>query len=360
MTAIKIRQWPHAIDAGKATILDAALAAGIPYPHGCRSGECGSCKCHLTAGHVKMAGYSPDALSEEERAAGLILACRSRPACDIEVAWINDDEHAAIHAKQVVTGTVVRIEAATHDIARLYIDSAPFAFAAGQYANLTFNGLPARPYSLANRADDKPLEFHIRRVADGLVSTYVTQKLGAGDRVRIEGPYGSAYLRENSDRPLLLIAGGSGLAPMKSILLAALAQRWRGPIHLYHGVRDTCDLYDVELLSRLAACHGFEFVPVLSGSAPSNRNEFVHEAVARNFSNLDGFDVYLGGPPAMVDAATQTAIALGAARENIHADPFYQTQRERRGVLRAFGDLFRSRRTQTRDAREFDALARTN
>ncbi|MGH8772124.1 MAG: FAD-binding oxidoreductase, partial [Burkholderiales bacterium] len=195
----------------------------MPYPHGCRSGECGSCKCRLIAGQVRMYPYSPGALSEDERAAGLILACRSRPAGDVEVAWLGDAAPPAFHSVQPLVARVVRMEAATHDITRLYVEPAgkPLAFAAGQYANLTFGRLPARPYSMANRPDASVLEFHIRRVPDGLVSTYVAEELSIGERIKIEGPYGGAQLRENPARPMLLVAGGSGLAPMKSILLAA-------------------------------------------------------------------------------------------------------------------------------------------
>ncbi|MBA2351708.1 MAG: 2Fe-2S iron-sulfur cluster binding domain-containing protein, partial [Burkholderiales bacterium] len=269
MSVIRIKQWAAPIDARKATILDAALDAGVPYPHGCRSGECGACKCRLLAGQVKSYGYSPDALSKRECAAGLILACRSRPVGDIEIAWLDDAAPSPQHAIQTLDATVIGREQATHDITRLHLEAAgqPLTFSAGQYAELGFGGLPTRPYSMANIPGNGPLEFHIRQLQGGLVSNYVANELCVGDPVKIEGPYGSAQLRENAARPMLLVAGGSGLAPIKSILLAALALPWRGAIHLYHGVRDARDLYDVGLLSELASRHRFRFVPVLSAPA---------------------------------------------------------------------------------------------
>ncbi len=299
-----------------------------------------------------MYGHSPDALSKEERACGLILARRSRPDGDVEVAWLDADASPASHSKQALRGRVAGIEAAAHDIVRLHIETVgkQLAFSAGQYADLSFGRLPARPYSMANRPNDGLLEFHIRRMPQGLVSGYVAEELCVGAEVMVAGPCGNAHLRGDVSRPLLLIAGGSGLAPMKSILLTALEQQWQAPIYLYHGVRDICDLYDAGPLSELAAHHGFRFIPVLSAPAVSSseRNGFVHEAVARDFTDLEGFDVYLGGPPPMVDAATDTVVSLGAKRSNIHADPFYAApdRRSAGSMLRTIGRVLKSGRTQ--------------
>ncbi|MGI9046125.1 MAG: FAD-binding oxidoreductase [Burkholderiales bacterium] len=272
---------------------------------------------------------------------------------DIEIAWLDDAAPSPQHAIQTLDATVIGREQATHDITRLHLEAAgqPLTFSAGQYAELGFGGLPTRPYSMANIPGNGPLEFHIRQLQGGLVSNYVANELCVGDPVKIEGPYGSAQLRENAARPMLLVAGGSGLAPIKSILLAALALPWRGAIHLYHGVRDARDLYDVGLLSELASRHRFRFVPVLSvpATATSPHHGFVHQAIARDFASLAGFDVYIGGPPVMVEAATETAATLGAARQNIYSDPFYQAPRVEadRGMFRAIGKLFRAKQTQS-------------
>lgn len=354
MPKIKLQQWPTDVDARRgSSILDAALAAGVPYPHSCRSGECGGCKSELCAGEVFMEGYDPQVLTQAEREGGLILACRAYPRGDVEVAWIASGPGGALHPVQRFQAVVAQAEAATHDIVRLRlaVDGASLVFAAGQYAELQFEGFPVRPYSMANRPGDELLEFHIRHVPGGTVSSHVARQVRAGDRVRVQGPYGTAFLRKPAEEPILLVAGGSGLAPMKSILLALRAQQVKSPIHLYHGVRDARDLYDAETIAE-AWVGDVRYVPVLSSPSRQShcREGFVHEAVARDFGTLAGFKVYLAGPPPMVDACTATALQLGARRGDVHADAFYGAQdRRRRGEPQParrgfFRGLFRGER----------------
>lgn len=256
--------------------------------------------------------------------------------------------HMLGYPVQRVQASVAHIEAATPDIVRVRLrtEGAPLEFAAGQYAHVRFNGRPARPYSMANRPDDETLEFHIRRVSGGVVSTYVARETRAGDPVQIEGPYGTAFLRLPACEPILLVAGGSGLAPMKSILLAALVQQVRCPIHLYHGVRDVRDVYDLQALANTGAGK-VRIVPVLSAAAGSSiyRHALVHEALEQDFPSLAGFKVYVAGPPPMVAATMATALRLGASREDVHADGFYAPRHEPRAEQpsrkRIFRDLFR-------------------
>jgi NAD(P)H-flavin reductase/ferredoxin len=348
---IKLQQWPAPIHATRGSILDAALAAGVPYPHGCRSGECGSCKSRLLCGDVLMDGCAPEALSADERSTGLILACRARPRSDVEVAWLSGDGNDVVHPVRFMDGHVVHIEQATHDITRLRlaIRGAPPAFAPGQYAQLAFGDRPPRSYSIANRPGDDTLEFHIRHVPEGAASTYVAKQLRPGERVAVEGPFGTAFLREPITSPLVLIAGGSGLAPMKSILLAALERRRAHRIHLYHGVREERDLYDTEVIEDLCARHDdFTYVPVLSDAShhATCRTGFVHDAVARDVASLAGHDVYMAGPPPMVNAATAMAVGLGAERARIRADAFFSapSSAAAKSPLRGFASLFRNRR----------------
>jgi naphthalene 1,2-dioxygenase ferredoxin reductase component len=349
---IKFQQWPAPVPATRGSILDAALAVGVPYPHSCRSGECGSCKSRLISGDVMMDGCAPEALTADERATGLILACRSRPRGDVEVEWLQGASVTDIaHPVRRVDTHVVHVEQATHDITRLRlaIRGAPLAFSAGQYAQLSFGDCPARSYSMANRPDDPTLEFHIRRVPDGITSGYVAERLQPGERVRLEGPYGTAFLREPITRPLVLIAGGSGLAPMNSILLAALGKPCDCPIHLYHGVREARDLYDVEVIEELSARYSFAYVPVLSAGSGNARcrTGFVHQAVSRDFRSLAGYDVYMAGPPPMVDAATAMAVELGADRENVRADAFFSAPSRMpaaKNPFRAVANLLRNRK----------------
>lgn len=329
MPIICIRQVAAPIAYRGESILDSALRAGVAYPHGCRSGECGSCKTRLHAGNVEMTGYAPGALSDEERSSGLILACRSRPASDVDLEWLQAD--AAPHPVRRLKARVADIRAVTHDITRIKLGLArgSLAFTAGQYAQLTFDFRLTRPYSMANRPDDPVLEFHVRHVPNGAASGYAAQTLKPGEAVRVEGPFGTAHLRETQDRsigrPIILAAGGSGLAPMLSILRAILQRGGREPLHLYHGVRDACDLYGTEELVALGANSCFSYTPVLS--APSIpmpwRTGFVHAEIARDFSSLTDAVVYTAGPPPMVEAIESTVARLGVRSDDVHADAFF-------------------------------------
>ena len=326
---VKISNTGAVLDCGSGvTILEAALDAGVPYPHGCQSGNCGACKSNLLEGAVAMEGYSEFALMDEERARGLILACRAVPDMPCEVAWLDEDD-LIVHPRRVLTTTVTAIDDATHDIKRVLLDvnsGGPFTFSAGQYASVSFAGAPARDYSMANRPDDKLLEFHIRRMPDGNTSAHVATNVKLGDKVRVEGPFGTSYLRESHRGPILAIAGGSGLAPIKSIVEQALARRMPQHIHLYVGVRDERDLYLENHFAALAAAHPtLHFIPVLSepDGATARRTGFVHEIVGRDFGDVDGCKAYVAGPPIMVEAATKLLTARGMRRIDVHADAFY-------------------------------------
>jgi len=310
-----------------ATILWAALDQGVDYPFGCQSGNCGACKSHLVSGEVTMEGYSEFALSDEEKARSLILACRAVPWEDCEVAWLEEDD-LIVHPRRVLACTVVGLDDATHDIkrVRLGIESGgPFDFSAGQFASVTFAGCAPRDYSMANPPGDAVLEFHVRRSVGGTVSAHVADKLKPGDSVRVEGPFGTSYLRESHRGPIIAVAGGSGLAPIKSIVERALAQKLPQHIYLYFGVRTERDLYLHGHFAALAARHAnLHFTPVLSEAANGgHRTGLVHEAVARDFDELDGCKAYLAGPPVMVEAATKLFEQRGLHRIDIHADAFY-------------------------------------
>lgn len=404
---VKIAQSdaPVTVEMGE-TILAAALNAGVPYPHGCQSGNCGACKSRLVSGEIEMSPYSEFALTEEERAAGLVLACRAVPWSDAEIAWLDEGEMVA-HPIRRMTCRVTALDRVTHDITRIRLGieaGGPFVFSAGQYCRVTFDGMPPRDYSMANfpragpagapRADvpgagsagaagaagaangpgvnapgantqdQTELEFHIRHVPGGAASGYAAETLAVGDTVAVEGPYGSSWLREDHRGPLLALAGGSGLAPIKSIVETALARGMDQPIHLYFGVRSERDLYLMEHFEALCARHGnLHFVPILSepDGPTERRTGLLHEAVSGDFSDslvgrhqpapppdppydtdvggpgggagrsdaadaantLDGFKAYLAGPPPMVEAATKLFTSLGMRRDDIHADAFY-------------------------------------
>jgi CDP-4-dehydro-6-deoxyglucose reductase/ferredoxin-NAD(P)+ reductase (naphthalene dioxygenase ferredoxin-specific) len=310
-----------------ATILATALDAGIGYPFGCQSGNCGACKSHLVRGEVAMEGYSEFALSDEERARGLILACRAVPWADCEVAWLDEDE-LIVHPRRLLDCRVVRLGDATHDIKRIRLEIAsggPFDFSAGQFASVTFAGCPPRDYSMANVPGDPVLEFHVRRTEGGATSTHVAEKLKVGDHVRVEGPFGTSYLRESHRGPIIAVAGGSGMAPIKSVIEHALQKGLPQHIYFYFGVRTQRDLYLQDHFAALAERHkNLHFTPVLSdGNGAALRQGLVHEAVAADFDEFDGCKAYLAGPPVMVEAATRLFEQRGMRRVDIHADAFY-------------------------------------
>jgi CDP-4-dehydro-6-deoxyglucose reductase/ferredoxin-NAD(P)+ reductase (naphthalene dioxygenase ferredoxin-specific) len=311
------------------TILEAALADGIAYPHGCRSGRCGACKSRLVSGTVDLLDHSRFALSEGEKAEGLILACRAIPTTDAVVAWLGGDEEVVSHPRRRLNCRVTAVDDATHDIKRIRLaieGAAPLAFTPGQYARLTFPGSPARDYSMASQPEAPELEFHIRRVPGGAATDRIHARLQRGDMVSLEGPFGSSYLREQHAGPILCVAGGSGLAPINGIVEAAIARGMQQPIHVYFGARGERDLYLVDHFERLAQRHlNLIFTAVLSEppSATRWRTGFVTDAVAADLLDLDGWKVYLAGPPAMADAAMRIVVERGVRPGDVHADVFF-------------------------------------
>ncbi|MFU0506353.1 2Fe-2S iron-sulfur cluster-binding protein [Pseudaminobacter sp. NGMCC 1.201702] len=310
------------------TILDAALAAGIPYPHGCRSGRCGSCKSRLIEGEVELLQHSRFALTEDEKADGLILACRAVPQTDAAVAWLGSDDDDAVETPRQIQTVVTGLEDLTHDIKLVRLassDGEPLLFSAGQYAQVGFDGMPSRSYSMANRHGDDSLEFHVRRVPGGVASQHVHDALKIGDRARLEFPLGSSYLRQHHSGPILCVAGGSGLAPIKSIVETALAHGMKQPIHVYFGARTERDLYLVDHFRSLAGRHPtLSFTPVLSEAATQGyRRGFVTQAIVEDLADFDGWKAYVAGPPAMVDATMEAVFARGLQSDDMHADVFF-------------------------------------
>src|SRR6266850_5136303 len=232
------RDRPVPVEAGD-TILESLLRAGVPFPFSCQAGNCGTCKCELVSGEVHELEHSEHALAPEERAKGIILACRTQVWGDTAVRRI-DAEDLVMHPSRVMRCRVLALDGLTHDIKglRLAIEAGgPFSFSAGQYAQLEFAPGLSRHYSMASTPGEQELAFHIRHMPGGRTSAHVASQLKIGDRVKVSGPLGVAYLRERHAGPVLLIAGGSGLAPTESILRALLDGAYDHPITLYFGVR---------------------------------------------------------------------------------------------------------------------------
>jgi len=311
------------------TILASLLQAGVAFPHNCQAGNCGACKCELIEGDTLELPYSEYALSAEERAQNLILACRTQAWGDCTVRLL-DAEELVLHPSRVMRCRLVGFTDLTHDIKRLELKveaGGPYAFSAGQHARLKFApGIPERDYSMANRPDQEVLEFYIRQVPRGQVSDYVFSSLHLGAEVTVSGPLGNAYLRENHRGPLLAVAGGSGLAPIQSIIETALAHDPLRSIHLYFGARDERDVYLESRLGELRKKHPNLSVEVVLSQPlrpTARRTGWISQAVMADFQSFDGFKAYVAGPPAMVETMQQELRDRGVALRDIHADAFY-------------------------------------
>jgi CDP-4-dehydro-6-deoxyglucose reductase/ferredoxin-NAD(P)+ reductase (naphthalene dioxygenase ferredoxin-specific) len=221
---------------------------------------------------------------------------------------------------------VVDLVDATYDIriVRLAMEDAPLRFHAGQYARLGFSSYPRRDYSMANRPDEPILEFHIRDMGEG-PSRYAVRTLRSNELVDLEGPFGTAYLRPEHRGPILAVAGGSGLAPIKSIVETALNDDRERQIMLYFGARTERDLYFLDRFAALGRRHAnLRFVPVVSEpTVPTpHRTGLIADAIATDLSSLIGLKAYLAGPPALVQDVAEKLQARGLAQDDIHADPF--------------------------------------
>ena len=320
----RINGEPVAVQPGD-TLLHAALRHGIDFPHGCRVGGCASCKCRLVSGQVRELTETGYILSDEELDAGFILACQSEPRGEVEI----EVDLAAQQARQRVRGRVVEQQPLTHDITRLVVQlEQSLHYKAGQYADLSFDLLPqhARSFSFATRQQpDAQVSFFIRKVQGGVLTSAVHSRALVGESVTLEGPLGDFYLRP-ARAPLLLVAGGSGLAPILALLEEALATGGERPVTLLFGARAERDLYALEQINSLAGQWNasFNFVPVLSDAALDASWRGVRGQVTELIGQYlaGGSHAYLCGPPGMIDSAIRVLLNAGVAREHIYFDRF--------------------------------------
>jgi len=298
-------------------VLSAALRQHMNLPHSCKGGSCGTCRVRVLAGRVAYPHGRPAGIDAAEEAAGYALICQARALGDLvietrEIRHVTDVEIRELPAR------VERMERLAPEVMGLWLRLPaiePFTWQAGQYIDVMLPGERRRSFSLANPPHDATfLELHVRRTPGGAFSGQVFGTLEAGALLRIEGPLGQFVYRPG-DRPMLLVGGGTGYAPLKAILREALAREAGRAITLFRGARDADDLYDDAWLRALAIRHArFRYAPVVG--------EFVHESVVRAALPLAGFDVYAAGPPAMVDAVRVALPAAGADPARIFFDSF--------------------------------------
>ena len=323
-TRANINDRPIAVGPGE-TLLQAALRQGIDFPHSCRVGGCASCKCRLLDGQVRELTDASYILSDEDYRQRTILACQSVPLSDVRIAV----DLSATAAHRQVAGRVIGQDRLTPDIIRLRVQlDEALAYRGGQYAQLGLAGLPGvqRSYSFANAArPDGQVSFFVRKMSGGVLSTHMHEHDLIGTAVTVQGPQGDFWLREDT-APLLLVAGGSGLAPLLALLQEAVAAGVRRPVTLLFGARGPQDLYALDEIEAIARQWSgrFRLVTVLSEVRPRvdwvGARGLVTDHIAAFLE--DGAQAYLCGPPAMVDAAVSTLRAHGVGAEHIQADRF--------------------------------------
>ena len=289
------------------SVLDAAFRHGFNLVYGCREGQCSACKAYLLEGEVVLKPYSTFALSESEESNGYTLLCRAMPEEDlvVELLHFDPDNYRLEHEIRDGRGTVTAVEALTHDIRRLELEvtePADFSFLPGQYVDMWVPGAEdaRRSFSMANLPGDGRIELIIKHYPGGRFSSLLDGEIKPGDELRFTGPYGAFHLR-GSDRPILMVAGGSGMAPILSLLRSLAEQESDRRVRFFYGARSEQDLFYVDLVHELGArLQDFEFVPVIG---------FVHEPACQviEAGELDDPEIYMCGPPPMIDAMVELA-----------------------------------------------------
>jgi CDP-4-dehydro-6-deoxyglucose reductase len=329
---VSIRNTGHNFPAAEhESILQAALNAGLVLPYGCRDGACGSCKGKLIEGKLDYGKYSAKVLPDTEREQGYALFCQARPLTDVVIEAREVRRAGDIQVKKL-PARVQQLKRAADDVMILYLRlpaNERLQFLPGQYIDLLLKDGTRRSFSLANPPhDDEFVQLHVRHVAGGAFTDHVFQGMKERDILRFEGPLGTFFLREESDKPIVFVASGTGFAPIKAVIEAAFKKGVKRPMVLYWGGRRPKDLYMNELPARWASesAH-FRYVPVISDGLPEDqwtgRTGFVHRAVMQDFPDLSGHQVYACGVPIMVDSARHDFIAQCALPENeFFADSF--------------------------------------
>ncbi len=317
------------------TVLDAAFRQGISVMHGCKEGQCSSCKSRLMEGDIELLKYSTFALMEHERDTDHILLCRTLAYSDIVVELLNFDEDLMRRSIAVKSygATLTAITALTHDIRLLEMElDAPLRFWAGQYVDLTIPDAGiTRAYSMASAPNEPTrLQFIVKKYADGAFSALLDGALTPGMRLAAKGPYGTCFRREARPGPLLLVGGGSGMSPLWSILHDHVHSGERRPVRFFYGARTRRDLFYLDRLAALTADRPeIEFIPALSHAGAEDEwtgeTGFIHDVVARRLraEGLDGeMDAYSCGPPPMIDAVLPVLQMAGVEPERIYFDKF--------------------------------------
>ncbi|MBC7703991.1 MAG: CDP-6-deoxy-delta-3,4-glucoseen reductase [Rhodoferax sp.] len=319
-----------AVEPGE-TMLSAGIRQGLGLPYGCKDGACGSCKCKKLEGTVVHGTHQSKALSDEEEAHGFVLTCCGFPHSDVVLESRQVTEAGAFPIRKMPS-RVLALESMSHDVMAIKLQlpaNDTFVYHAGQYVEFILRDGSRRSYSMANAPHNGPaLELHIRHMPGGKFTDHVFSVMKEKEIQRIEGPFGSFYLREDSDKPMVLLASGTGFAPIKALLEHMQFQGITRPATLYWGGRRPEDLYmDAWVQAQLLDMPNLQYVPVISNATPEDawtgRTGFVHRAVLEDLPDLSGYQVYACGAPIVIDSARKDFSELaGLPEEEFYADSF--------------------------------------
>lgn len=312
------------------TLLAAGIRHGVGLPYGCKDGACGSCKCKMLTGSVVHGTHQTKALSAEEEALGLVLTCCATPTSDVVLESRQVSAEGALPIKKMPT-RVTTMQKVSDDVMVLQLQlpaNDTFHYRAGQYIEFLLRDGARRSYSMANAPQGNSVELHIRHMPGGKFTDHVFGAMKEKEILRVEGPHGSFYLREDSEKPLILLASGTGFAPIKALLEHMLAQGITRKASLYWGGRRPQDIYmDAWVKDFQKQMPTLIYVPVVSDALPSDqwtgRTGFVHQAVLADFADLSTYQVYACGAPVVVESAKRDFVAQAALPdEEFFADAF--------------------------------------
>jgi len=312
------------------TILDAAMRQDVPLAYSCRDGLCGACKARLIEGEITYPAERPEAITEAEINEGIALLCQAHANSDLRLEGNIAEAVAGFPIRKMPCRVSSSVQL-SHDVMRIILklpENVDFKFLAGQYIDFLLKDGRRRSYSIANAPHDSDhIELHVRYVEGGEFAEYAFGNMPEKAMLRIEGPLGTFYLREESDRPLIFMAGGTGFAPIKGLIEHSLEIGQTRPIHLYWGARAKRDLYMHALAQEWATKYDhISYTPVLSDPLESDdwqgRTGYVHDAIMDDCDDLSGFDIYAGGPPEMVNAGFESFRTLGLSPQQYFSDSF--------------------------------------
>lgn len=318
------------------SVIDAALRTQHLLPYGCRNGACGACKATIIQGKIDYGKYDPATLTQDEIAAGKALLCQATPLTDLT---IDAPELPAGQNLQIKTlpCRIKTLQKLAPDVIRLYLQlpkTQTFNYLPGQYIDILLKDGQRRSFSIANlpaQSTDEGIELHIRNVPNGHFTPKVFTALRERDLLRFEGPFGTYILQTEPTHPIIMVAGGTGFSPIKSLIQQALARNPAHHIHLFWGARDQQDLYLHNLPQQWTRDHpNFTYTPVLSDLPPDQKTPttwqgargWVHQAVLQTYQDLSQTDLYASGPPPMIEALRTAATPLGLRPDHFYFDSF--------------------------------------